>query len=205
MKKKSKQNLVILENQSEANSHPQYFDSEVRPNDYRVLDVLGETKSEYSFSGIMRKLGMHQETLSRSLHRLHELGIIDKSKLGYKISNKMQNLPKNKKKQAYVPILLSYLPPRIVAQKIISEIAGKWFKNLRWVGMSEDDGQKTLQWIKQNGLFYINLKILPNYIVIETNANNDNDKADAISGAYRIIQKITNLYDCPSTTTNLTN
>jgi DNA-binding transcriptional ArsR family regulator len=204
MKKKSKQKLVILENQSEENSNPQYFDSEVRPNDYRVLDVLGETKSEYSFSGIMRKLGMHQETLSRSLHRLHELGIVDKSELGYKISNKMQGLPKNTTKQAYLPILLSYLPPRIGAEKIISEIAGKWFKNMRWIGMSEDNGQKNLQWIKQNGLFYINLKVLPNYIVIETNANNDHDKADAISGAYRIVQKITNLTEVPLTT-NLTN
>jgi len=211
LKKKNKQKLVPLENQidekpSVVDPHSQYFDPEVRPNDYKILDVLGETKSEYTFRGIMRKLGMHQETLSRSLRRLHELGLIHKSKLGYKISDKMQNLPKNKKKQVYTPILLSYLPAKITGEKIITEIGGRWFKNLRWMGISEDDGQQTLQWIKEDGLFQINLKILPNYIVIETNTNNEKDKDDAISEAYRIIQKIGVLCDeHPIEINNLTN
>ena len=203
MKKKNKQKLVLksqVENPSASN--PQYLDPEVRPNDYKILDVL-DVKSEYTFRGIMRKLGMHQETLSRSLQRLLELGIISKSKLGYRISDKMQNLPKNKKSQAHTPILMSYLPSGVTGEKIISKIAGSWFKGLRWVGVSQDNGEQTLQWV--NGLFYINLKILPNHIIVETNANNEKDKVDALDGAYRIVQKITGLYDPSVQIKDLTN
>lgn len=203
MKKKNKQKLVLksqVENPSA--SDPQYLDPEVRPNDYKILDIL-DVKSEYTFRGIMRKLGMHQETLSRSLQRLLELGIISKSKLGYRISDKMQNLAKNKKSQAHTPILMSYLPSGVTGEKIISKIAGSWFKGLRWVGVSQDNSQQTLQWV--NGLFYINLKILPNHIIVETNANNEKDKVDALSGAYRIVQKITGLYDPSVQINDLTN
>lgn len=206
MKKRNKQKLVTLKSQAENQSvsDSQYLDPEVRPNDYKILDIL-DVKSEYTFRGIMRKLGMHQETLSRSLRRLLELGIIDKSNLGYRISDKMQNLPKNKKNQAYTPILMSYLPPSVTGEKIITKIAGSWFKGLRWIGTSDDDGQQTLQWIKEKGLFHINLKILPNHVIIETNANNEKDIVDALSGAYRIIQKITVLYDPAVQINDLTN
>lgn len=203
MKKKNKQKLV-LKNQVEnpSVSEPPYFDPEVRPNDYKILDIL-DARSEYTFKGIMRKLGMHQETLSRSLQRLLELGIVKKSKLGYRISDKMQNLSKNKESQTHTPILMSYLPSGVTGEKIIAKIAGSWFKGLRWVGVSQDNGQQTLQWV--NGLFYINLKVLPNHVIIETNANNEKDKVDALSGAYKIVQKITDLYDPLVQINDLTN
>lgn len=203
MRKKKKQRLVALEKQlNENQGDNNHFDPEVRPNDYKVLDALN-AKYEYTFRGIMRKIGMHQETLSRSLRRLLDLGLIDKSNLGYKISAKTQNLPKNKKSRAYTPILISYLPPSFAGGKIIDKIAGSWFGNLRWVGISNDDGQQTLQWI--NGLYYINLKVLSNHIIIETNANNEKDKVDAMNGAFRITQKITELYDPSIKITDLRN
>jgi DNA-binding Lrp family transcriptional regulator len=194
MKKKKKQRLVTL-----ASQEHQELD-EVRPNDHLVLDAFNE-KSEYTFRGIMRKIGMHQETLSRSLRRLVELGLIDKSDLGYRISPKTQNLPK-KKTHNFTPILMSYLPPSL-GGKMIDKIAGSWFGGLRWVGISNDEGQQTLQWL--NGLFYVNLKVLPNHIIIETNANNEKDKVDAMNAAFRIIQKITELYDPSVKIDDLTN
>lgn len=191
MGKKGRQKLVTIRNQFSQDAeyaHAGHSDPEIRPNDHRVLEALEGTK-EYTFRGIMRKTGMHQETLSRSLRRLHDLGIVDRSVSGYKI--RTQTLGKRQKEQEYAPILLSYLPPNLTDERIIGSIAGTWFKGFRWIGASHDERQQVLQWAKEDGRFSINVKVLKNHIIVETNADNENDRGDATYGAYRIIQKIT--------------
>lgn len=197
MKKKSRQKLVTVQNSSGKNlttDSLKFVNSEIRPNDYKVIDLLGQTKAEFTFRGIMRKLGIHQETLSRSLYRLNELGIISKTDFGYKINVKTEIWPTNTLKNSHTPILLSYLPSSISKQKIIDEIAGKWFKNLRWVGIIIDDGKHILQWADNYELWDINLCILSNHIVIETSAKNEKDRNEAMIGACNIMQKISELY-----------
>ena len=46
-------------------------------NDTKVLSLLNEEGSNYSFKGIMRKLNIHQQSLSRALHRLEEMGLVE--------------------------------------------------------------------------------------------------------------------------------
>ena len=193
MGKKGRQKLVTIKNQFRDGldaryEHLGHFESEIRPNDYKVLESMEETK-EYTFRGIMRKTGMHQETLSRSLRRLCASGMVDRSKLSYKI--KSQALGKNQKGQEYAPILLSYLPPSAGDEKTISGIVGTWFKGFRWIGMSRKGGEQVLQWAKEDGPFCINVKVLRNHIIVETNASSEKDKIDAVCGAHKIIQKIT--------------
>jgi hypothetical protein len=168
----------------------------VRPNDSKVLDVLSENNSNYTFRGMMRKLGMHQESLSRSLQRLHELDLIEKSQLGYKLSEKGAFLAKEepKFKISYTPLLQTYVPSNVHATDIISTMAGRWFKNLRWIGMIESQTDNVLQWISEFGAFELNLRVSPNYIQIETNAASEKDKAEAMISAYRIIQEVSKLY-----------
>src|SRR5581483_4205984 len=60
--------------------------SDIHGNDTKVLSLLNEAGSEYSFKGIMRKLEMHQQSLSRALHRLEEMGLIKRSDGGYRLS-----------------------------------------------------------------------------------------------------------------------
>jgi len=199
MKKKTKQRLVAKQDQVEENlitTNPdqRFANYEIRPNDYKIVDLLGKAKSAYTFRGIMRKLGMHQETLSRSLYRLHELGLIDKSNFGYKINTKKRELPTDNVNNIDTPILLSYLSSNISKQKIIDKIAGKWFKNLRWIGIIIDADRQILQWANEDGTLYISLRILPNYIVIETTANNEKGKSEALIGASSIMQKISELH-----------
>ena len=174
-----------------------YIDElDVRPNDSKVLDVLSENNSNYTFRGMMRKLGMHQESLSRSLQRLHELDLIEKSQLGYKLSEKGAFLAKEdpKLKISYTPLLQTYVPPNIHASDIISNMAGRWFKNLRWIGMVESQTDHVLQWISEFGSFDLNLRVTPNYITIESSATTEKDKAGAMVSAYRIIQEVSKLY-----------
>ena len=185
---------IIINSSQEEHGHIDELD--VRPNDSKVLDVLSENNSNYTFRGMMRKLGMHQESLSRSLQRLHELDLIEKSQLGYKLSEKGAFLAKEepKFKISYTPLLQTYVPSNVRATDIISSIAGRWFKNLRWIGMVESQTDNVLQWISEFGAFELNLRVSPNYIQIETNAATEQDKADAMISAYRIIQEVSKLY-----------
>jgi regulatory ArsR family protein len=169
---------------------------DVRPNDSKVLDVLSENNSNYTFRGIMRKLGMHQESLSRSLQRLHELDLIEKSQLGYKLSERGAFLARDvpELKISNTPLLQTYIPSNVHVNDIISSIAGRWFKNLRWIGMVDCQNDHVLQWMSELGTFGINLRIVPNYIIIETDAKNEKDRSDAMVSAYRIIQEVSKIY-----------
>jgi len=185
---------IIINSSQEGQGHIDELD--VRPNDSKVLDVLSENNSNYTFRGMMRKLGMHQESLSRSLQRLHELDLIEKSQLGYKLSEKGAFLTKEdpKLKVSYTPLLQTYVPSNVHPRDIISNMAGRWFKNLRWIGMIENETDHVLQWLSEFGSFDLNLRVTSNYITIESSATNEKDQADAMISAYRIIQEVSKLY-----------
>jgi len=165
-------------------------------NDSKVLSVLNESGSNYSFKGLMRKLGLHQQSLSRALHRLEEMGLVEKSPVGYKLSKGGEfaisrvslHSPKGRE---YMQLLQSYIPLNVRASEIVRQLAGRWFKNLRWMGMIESGTGYTLQWTSDDGSFQINLRMISDYIVIETNAAAEKEKVDAMVGSYAIYEQIT--------------
>ena len=50
-----------------------------------------------------------------------------------------------------------------------------------------------LQWVNRDGSFQINLRIVSDYVVIETNAVSDKEKIEAMTGSYRIFEQITKI------------
>ena len=60
-------------------------------NDNKILALLNEAGSNYSFKGLMRKLNLHQQSLSRALHRLEEMELVEKSLAGYRLSKRGVN------------------------------------------------------------------------------------------------------------------
>jgi DNA-binding MarR family transcriptional regulator len=175
-------------------TRPEYITNvhdEPRPNDSKVLDVLSENNSIYTFSGIMRKIDMHQETLSRSLQRLSEQDLVQKSQNGYKLSKKGAILKKQtRSKTHFIPILSAYLPSDVDMTKLIDGMAGRWFKNLRWIAMVENKDEHLLQWTNESGLFQINLRIVPNSIIIETNAKKNEQVTAALISVSRIVEEV---------------
>jgi DNA-binding transcriptional ArsR family regulator len=165
-------------------------------NDNKVLSVLNEAGSNYSFKGLMRKLNLHQQSLSRALHRLEEMGLVEKSPAGYRLSKDGGfaitriglHSPKGRE---YMQLLQSYIPLNVRAIEIVRQLVGRWFKNLRWIGMIESGTGYTLQWSSDDGSFQINLRMISDYIVIETNASTEKEKMDAMVGSYAIYEQIT--------------
>src|SRR5215216_6640817 len=218
---KSKQDLIQNEEQEENsnniddNNRNLLSINDFNNNDTKILSFLNQdTGANYSFKGLLRKLNLHQQSLTRALSRLEDLGLIEKSSLGYKLSKNGEsimtlstksNLEKRvgaleegeeeeevgKKKNGYVQPLQTYVPIDIKSDEIVHALIGKWFNNLRWIGMIESEtGEYMLQWINDNNTFQIILRVISKYLIIETNANSDKEKVEAMIGSYRIFEQI---------------
>jgi DNA-binding HxlR family transcriptional regulator len=161
-------------------------------NDNKILALLNEAGSNYSFKGLMRKLNLHQQSLSRALHRLEEMELVEKSPVGYRLSKaganamsrielllQQQHKPKGKE---YMQLLQTYIPLNVKASDVMRHLIGRWFKNLRWIGMMGSATGYTLQWISDDGSFQINLRLIADYIVIETDASTEKEKVQAMVG-----------------------
>jgi DNA-binding HxlR family transcriptional regulator len=169
-------------------------------NDNKILALLNEDGSNYSFKGLMRKLSLHQQSLSRALRRLEEMELVEKSPVGYRLSKagatamsriellQQQHKPKGRE---YMQLLQTYIPLNVKAPEVMRPLIGRWFKNLRWIGMIRSDTGYTLQWTSDDGSFQINLRLIADYIVIETNASTEKEKVQAMVGSYTIYEQIT--------------
>jgi DNA-binding HxlR family transcriptional regulator len=168
-------------------------------NDNKILALLNEAGSNYSFKGLMRKLNLHQQSLSRALHRLEEMELVEKSPVGYRLSkagatamSRTELLQQHKPKGSeYMQLLQTYIPLNVKASEVMRHLIGRWFKNLRWIGMIRSDTGYMLQWTSDDGAFQINLRLIADYIVIETNASTEKEKVQAMVGSYTIYEQIT--------------
>jgi DNA-binding MarR family transcriptional regulator len=221
---KSKQVLIQKErNEYDSNDRIEDYlqskDDILRNNDSKILSLLGqEAGSNYSFKGLIRKLNLHQQSLTRALNRLEDLKLIKKSQIGYRLTTNGESLMMllsstknstnnligrdnsvlNKEKQKrneYIQLLQTYIPVDIKPEEILYKLIGKWFNNLRWVGLIESEaGGYMLQWVSDdNNAFQIILRVISDYLIIETNACSDKEKIEAMIGSYRIFEQVTKI------------
>ena len=183
---------------------------EFRSNDKKVLSVLNQDSdladNQYTFNGLARKLGMHQQSLSRALHRLEDAGLVQKTESGYKLSRSLrsilvkksridlESLARRVSKQhlQFVQVLQLYIPTIVKVEEVVDKLVGKWFGNLRWIGLVEGDSGYVLQWAYSDK-FQVNLKIVSRYAVVESNATGDADRAESMVGAYQVFEQITKI------------
>jgi len=186
--------------------------NDVRNNDKKILSLLRkELLSTYSFKAIERKLDIHQQSLSRALKRLLDLNLIEKTSSGYKLVernvynfnsvieenllNEEIEIDKSKKHRKYKQLIQTDIPIKGNIESIVDHLAGKWFGNLRWFGLIKKETGFRLQWIavdkySNNKTFQINISILSEYIIVESNAVSDTEKVEAMYYSNRIIEVI---------------
>jgi DNA-binding transcriptional ArsR family regulator len=193
--------ILVEDDSSQDDTQDLLSPTDFHNNDNKILELLNQAGSNYSFKGLMRKLNLHQQSLSRALHRLEEMDLVEKSPLGYRLSKagsvamsrnelSQQHKPKGRE---YMQLLQTYIPLNIKSSEVMRHLIGRWFKNLRWMGMISGDTGYTLQWTSDDGSFQINLRLIADYIVIETNAYTDREKVQAMVGSYAIYEHITKI------------
>jgi DNA-binding MarR family transcriptional regulator len=172
--------------------------------DTSVLHVIGEEElTNFTFDGLKRRLRVHPETLSRILYRLEEQGIIEKATSGYNVTTKARQLLKQHpiyEAQPTMPILQTLLSPDIPVDQIISHLRGRWFGNLRWVGISQTAEGTSLKWITEDGGTQIEAMFIQGSLSIEAKPLTEEDLNKAMKAAYQLIAYITRLYSKPVNT-----
>jgi DNA-binding MarR family transcriptional regulator len=185
------------------NDWPDAPDS-IGQNDTRVLHLIGEEElTNFTFDGLKRRLGVHPETLSRILYRLEEQGIIQKATSGYNVTTKAKQLLKQHptyETQPTVTILQTLLSPDIPIQQIVSNLRGKWFGVLRWVGYSQSPEGIALKWITEDGGTQIEATFSEGTLSIEAKHLTEKDLNKALKASYQLIGYITKLYSRPTQT-----
>jgi hypothetical protein len=140
-----------------------YFNdsSPLDANCRKVLHVLAnEHLAEFTFDGIRRKTGMHQETLSRTLERLRKQSLLVRTSRGYSVSHEsavteIESLNHDHSGQDPVPLAQIQLPSDIDIHNVIDAIQRKWFSNLRWLGYSIMGERVILKWLTEDNQIQI--------------------------------------------------
>lgn len=164
--------------------------------DMNVLSLIGEEGlTNFTFDGLKRRLGVHSETLSRILCRLEEQGLVEKQNEGYRVTAKikgfLQSFPVSEPQLLIMQTLLS---PNVPIQQVISDLSGRWFGVLRWLGFSENRERVTLKWITEDGGVQINAVFSGNQLSIEAKLLHEKDLNVALEASYQLIGLIAKFY-----------
>ncbi|WP_148687659.1 hypothetical protein [Candidatus Nitrosocosmicus hydrocola] len=187
--------------------------------DRKILWLLTEQPwSTYSFKALERKLSVHQQTLARALRRLVELDFIAKSPAGYSLNQMntssilslienstidlfgeeeilLEETRKLKKPRKFNQLLQLYIPVKVNVEQLVNHISRKWIGNLRWLGLVKKDTGYRLEWIVRDkysdeDLFRINVTIVSEYIIVESDAETKSEKIESMSYSNKLVGEI---------------
>lgn len=175
-------------------------ESSLTPRDTGVIQaILDEGLTVFTFDGLKRLLGLHQEKLSRIIDRLEEEGVLEKVPEGYQVTRKGNMMVPQplSSAQVPVPIVQSLLPKDVELESIVSQLKGRWFGKLRWLGYSSDDDGLVLKWIAEEGGFQMNAKFSDNYLSIDAKLGESRDASEAVKAAHLLLGHVSRAYGMP--------
>lgn len=169
--------------------------------DTNVLKVIGEEGlTNFTFEGLRRRVGVHPETLSRVLYRLEDQGIVKKGLEGYEVTSKAKEilrLHSLSTREPRVPLLQTFLPLDVPIKQVVSNLRGRWFGVLRWLGCSENDEGITLKWVTEDGGIQVDADFSDGALSIGAKLLWEKDTNAALKASYQLIGYIAKLYSRP--------
>jgi hypothetical protein len=170
-------------------------DWQLSDRDFDVLAFLSQEEFQFfTFEGLKRRLGIHPETLSRILTRLEAEGIVKKSSQGYAVTKEIaRNLRHNRNIGSRVVLLQTFLPSDMSAELLISNLRGRWFGLLRWLGLSQNAEGVALKWVTEDGDVQVDAKITLNTLTIEAQFLRGFNQDLALKAAYQLMTHISKL------------
>ena len=166
----------------------------------RDVDVLAFLSEEdfavFTFEGLKRRLGLHPETLSRILDRLEAEGVVKKSSEGYTVTREIVKTLKHHTAggtEQRVVLLQTFLPSDLSIEVMVSNLRGRWFGLLRWLGLAQNEHETALKWVTEDGSVQIDAKICENVFSIEAKFLNGFNQNLALKAAYQLMTHISKL------------
>ena len=176
-------------------------ESNLTPRDTGVLQtVMEEGLTVFTFDGLKRLTGLHQEKLSRIIDRLEEEGLLEKVDEGYRITprgNETIPHPLGASLQP-IPIVQSLLPRDVDLQQIISGLKGRWFGGLRWLGYTQNEEGTVLKWIAEEDGVQIDARFTDSYLSIDAKVAEGREVSQAVKAAHQLLGHVSGLYGTPT-------
>jgi hypothetical protein len=176
-------------------------ESNLTTRDTGVLrTVMEEGLTIFTFDGLKRLTGLHQEKLSRIIDRLEEEGLLEKVAEGYRITargNEVIPRPVGAAIQP-IPIVQSLLPRDVDLQQIISGLKGRWFGGLRWLGYTQNDEGTVLKWIAEDDGVQIDARFTDSYLSIDAKVSEGREVSQAVKAAHQLLGHVSGLYGNPT-------
>ena len=170
----------------------------VSPRDAEVVRTIEEEGlSVFTFDGLRRITGSHPETLSRSLERLEDDGVVVRSAEGYRVTDKARGsfvLGPADGGARRIPVLHTYLPYDASTPTIVSALKGRWFDTIRWVGMTESEDGVVMKWVTEDGSVLIDARFARGQLDIDARLARDADMPKAVRAAHQLMGRISRLY-----------
>lgn len=170
-----------------------------RDNDVLAL-ISEEDLTDFSFDGLKRRLGLHPETLSRILDRLEQEGIVKKGPSGYTVTSKINEFLRLRQAsdgESRVPLLQTFLPSDMSVPQLISDLKGRWFGSLRWLGLSDNGQGVTLKWITEDDGIQVEANISEMALTIEAKFLQHRNLNVALKASYQLLAHINKLCSRP--------
>ena len=174
--------------------NPAFEDFDLDEREREVLKLLSsEQNAHLSFQGLRRRLGLHQETLTRTLKRLEEAHVIERSPEGYTLKGTGSNYSFAVQTNHSIakPIVDVYLPSQIDVTVLFQKLRGRWFSNFRWLGYSHDGSQLSMSWISEDGRMQLQARISGGKITIGADSYTNQTESEQIAAAYQLFDHIT--------------
>lgn len=162
-----------------------------------VQTIEQEGLSVFTFDGLRRITGAHPETLSRTLERLEEEGVIIRTTDGYSMTEKAKETALLRPVYSIgkrVPLLHTYLPLGVSTRALVNALRGRWFDKMRWVGLAEGEDGVVLKWVADDGRVLIDAKFSEGQLDIEARVKKDADLAGAVRAAHQLMGRISRMY-----------
>jgi DNA-binding Lrp family transcriptional regulator len=175
-------------------------EADISSRDSSILQAIQEEGlTVFTFDGLKRMLGVHQEKLSRVLGRLEDEGLLEKVQGGYSVTPRgsmFSPRPLNNT-QPRIPIVQSLLPADVDLRQIITGLKGRWFGSLRWLGFSQNEEGTVLKWITDDDAVQIDAKFTDSFLSIEAKVGEGKETGQAVKAAHQLLGFIARLYNGP--------
>jgi len=174
--------------------NPDFEEFDLDDREVEVLKLLSsENNTYFSFQGLRRRLGLHQETLTRTLKRLEDAHAIERSPDGYKLRNSGSNFSFTVRTNQpnLKPVVEAYLPAQVDVTVLFQRLRGRWFGDFRWLGYSHDGNMLSMSWISEDGRMQLQARISSGRITIGADTHNNQNESEQIAAAYQLFDHIT--------------
>lgn len=173
---------------------PEHLDADLRGHDVEILTFLEQEELQhFSFDGLQRSMQMHPETLSRSLTRLEEEALIQKTPEGYRLLTRGAH-PAQLTERHTIQLAQTLLPTQTTSSTLLQRLKGRWFGRLRWLGYSQHANGLTLKWTTADGRIHLHAKQEGPLLTLQASLREETPLDEAVPLAHQLLSQLTATY-----------